>query len=444
MKLTIGQKLFFGYLAMALLTVTASAYAIYGLYRLNDLAHVIIDKEIFVQDITKKMIDTLIAQENAEKKYLILKDSSIEEIFRTRSLEFKSHLDSLSKSNNERLEHTLSILAGLHKQYDDLFNELVVLIKEKKGENALTLSEGDGRKLVDDIATHLRDIYKNTEKVIDEKMNSMRTRGIKASRMTMIISVLSLIAGVTLALLITYDISKPIKELKKATGLIAEGQFDYDIKVKRHDEIGSLADAFEIMTERLKILEKLNLDASPLTGLPGNLAIEKEIEQRLNERMPFSLCQVDLDNFKPFADKYGYAWGSEVIKEVAVMLTEDLQLSEDKDVFIGHIGGDDFVIISNPSRAEQLCKQMIETFDRRILKFYSEKDRQRGFIIGKNRQGLQQNFPLMSITIAVVTDDGSRFKNPLDMAQKAAELKERAKTLPGSNYVKMEDMDKTS
>jgi diguanylate cyclase (GGDEF)-like protein len=170
-----------------------------------------------------------------------------------------------------------------------------------------------------------------------------------------------------------------------------------------------------------------------------------EIQKRLSEKNPFSLCHVDLDNFKPFADKYGYAWGSEVIKEVAHILTENVHTDDLDGDFIGHVGGDDFiVIITGSERAEQICQKIVEEFDRRSMRFYSEKDRQKGFITGKDRQGKQQNFPLVTITIAVVTDDGSKFQGPLDMAKKAAELKEYAKTLPGSNYVRQEYFEKVS
>ena len=444
MKLTIGQKLFSGYLAMTLLTVLASAYAIYSLQNLNDLAYTIIERDFLILETNKKMMDALFAQESSEKKYLILKDPSIEEIFRTRSREFTTGIEGLEKSHISDLKQTLSRLSALQKQYETLFDQSVMMVKENRIEEALATSERDSRKVIDEMAVTLREINKNTEKDIDNRMNLMRMMGVNASRMTMILSAVSLIAGLTLALIITYNISRPIRELKKATGLIAEGKFDYDLKVQRHDEIGSLADAFEVMTARLKVLEALHLDASPLTGLPGNLAIEKEIERRLTEKKAFSLCHVDLDNFKPFADKYGYAWGSEVIKEVARILTDEMKITDREGDFIGHIGGDDFVIISEPRRADTFCSLLINEFDRHIMKFYSEKDRQKGFIIGKDRQGVQQTFPLMTMSIAMVTDDGTRYKNPLDMAKKAAELKEYAKTLPGSNYVKQEDIETLS
>lgn len=444
MKLTISRKLRLSYLAMAILTIMASAYAIFSLQNLNELAYAIIDQDFFIVDTSKQMTDALLAQDSAEKKYIILKDPSIAEIFWSRSREFNNSLENFRKNNIPGMAKTLSQLSLMHNRYDGLFNQEISLVNDNRSDDATRISETDCKKTIEEIAASLREVRLKAEDNIDTRMNLIKIRGVKASRMTITLSVISLFLGLVLALLITYNISKPLKELEKATGLIAEGQFEYNVDINRHDEIGSLADAFSFMTERLKVLETLLLDASPLTGLPGNLAIEKEIEKRFSEKKQFALCHVDLDNFKPFADKYGYAWGSEVIKEVAHILNSHVPITDRGDNFIGHVGGDDFVIISEPETMEQTCRKIIDEFDRRIMRFYSDKDRQKGFIIGKDRQGNQQKFPLITVTIAMVTDDGTHFRGPLDMAKKAAELKEYAKTLPGSNYVKQEDVENVS
>ena len=444
MKLTISRKLLASYLAMALLTILASAYAIFSLNNLNKLAYAIIDEDFLVVDTGTRMMDALLAQESAEKKYLILKDPSIAELFWSRSQEFNDSLENLRKNNIPGIVKILSQISLQHKQYDDLFNQTVTLVNGNHVEDATRISETDSRRAIEDMAAMLRDIRTKAENNIDMRMNLIRMRGTQASRMTITLSAIGLIIGLSLALLITYNISRPLKELKKATEHIAEGKFEYNLNIDRPDEIGSLADAFSFMMERLKVLESLLLDASPLTRLPGNIAIEMEIQKRLSEKKPFSLCHVDLDNFKPFADKYGYAWGSEVIKEVAQILTENVHTSELSGDFVGHVGGDDFIVITGAESAEEICKKIVEEFDQRSMRFYSEKDRQKGFITGKDRQGQQQTFPLVTMTIAVVTDDGSKFRGPLDMAKKAAELKEYAKTLPGSNYVKLEHLENAS
>ena len=444
MKFTISRKLLAGYLTMALLTIMVSAYAIFSLQNLNELAYDIIDQDFFIVDNSKIMMDALLAQESAEKKYLILKDPSIAELFWSRSQEFNAGIENLKKNNVPDIAKTLPKLLMLHNRYDDYFNQEISLVNDNMVEDAVKFSETECKKTIEELATSLREIRLKAEYNIDQSMNLIKIRGTDASRMTITLSAIGLLVGLALALLITYNISKPLKELEKVTEHIAEGQFEYDLNINRRDEIGSLAEAFSFMTERLKVLETLLLDASPLTGLPGNMAIEKEIEKRFSEKKQFSLCHVDLDNFKPFADKYGYAWGSEVIKEVGDILIKHLKITDNGDDFVGHVGGDDFIIISEPGRTEQKCQDIIDEFDRRIMRFYSEKDRQKGFIIGKDRQGNQQKFPLITMTIAIVTDNGTHFQGPLDMAKKAAELKEYAKTLPGSNCVKQEDMEKLS
>ncbi|MEI7590840.1 MAG: diguanylate cyclase, partial [Deltaproteobacteria bacterium] len=157
---------------------------------------------------------------------------------------------------------------------------------------------------------------------------------------------------------------------------------------------------------------------------------------------PFALCHVDLDNFKPFVDKYGYAWGSELIKEVANILENRVDNVHDDDVFIGHIGGDDFVIVAEPEKAHKISQQLVREFAPSLCSFYSEQDRENGFIIGKDRKGSVLKFPLITVTIAIVNSDDMHFANPLAMAKKAAQIKEYGKTLSGSNFVTMIDYKK--
>jgi GGDEF domain-containing protein/CHASE3 domain sensor protein len=443
MKLTIYRKLLLIYLAMVFLTVLASAYAIFSLQQLNELAYRIINEDFAVVDQSKSLLDTLIARESAEKRYLILRDPTLEEIYWSRSREFSRIFAQMQKSQFSGIETTISRLALLHGQYETLFSQEVGLVQGNQTEDAQVLSEGPGKKAIDEMALLVRAVQKKAEGDIDARMNRIKVQSLRASRLTVVLSLVSLVVGILLVLLVTYNISRPLRRLEKATAVIAEGKFDYDVRLNRNDEIGSLARAFSVMARRLKILEERNLDASPLTGLPGNLAIERELGKRLQAKKPVSLCHVDLDNFKPFADQYGYAWGSEVIKEVALLLIAELKEAGAKEDFVGHIGGDDFVILSVPPRAEEICCRIVAGFDGRIRKFYTEEDRKRGFFIGKDRKGVRQTFPLISVTIAIVTDDGARFNNPLAMAEVAAQLKEYAKTLPGSNCVTEKDVRKT-
>ena len=443
MKLTISSKLLIGYLCMALLTVLASAYAVINLQKLNQVAYDLTSRNFILLETAKSMMDALLAQESAEKKYFIFKDASVEQIFWQRSSDFKSGLETIRKlSKGPDTQKILDRLDDEHDEYGAYFTKEAALLKEGRKKEAAVISDSTGKGTIENIARQLKDIQLKTDKEISDKMNNIATQSSNAVNMTLGLCLLSLVVGITLALIITRNISKPLRHLQQATGSIAEGKLDYQVQVRRDDEIGALAKSFAYMIKRLKVLEAMNLDASPLTGLPGNLAIEKKIKEMLGSGKLFSLCQVDLDNFKPFADKYGYAWGSEVIKEVADILNGYVAENQAEEIFIGHIGGDDFVVIAKPEQTRKICQQLVADFSKNILNYFDARDAQNGYIIGKNRQGVTHKFPLITVSAAIVTDDGSRFKNPLDMAMTVAELKEYAKLLPGSNYVTQEDLER--
>ena len=105
------------------------------------------------------------------------------------------------------------------------------------------------------------------------------------------------------------------------------------------------------------------------------------------------------------------------------------------DDFIGHVGGDDFVVITIPKIMREIAGEIISQFDRRIPEFYDRKDRERGSILGKTRQGIEMEFPIMSISIAIVTNENRQLTNPLEASELAAELKDYAKTIPKSVFV---------
>lgn len=440
-KLTINIKLLLSYLSMALLTLVLSAYALISLQNLNKLAFNITNQDYLVLDNSKQMMDALLAQENAGKKALIFKDPLLEKIFWTKGQEIKAGLINLQKQKIPGFKGTLTRLSSLQEKYQAIFRKEWSLIQEDRPTGASLVSEPEGRRTLDEMVLHVRNIEKKAEGDINRNVRLFKDQSMKAFRITIALSVISLIFGFTLALIITYNIARPLKKLEKATALIAEGKFNNDLNMNRGDSIGSLARAFIVMAERLKALETIHRDASPLTGLPGNLAIEKHLKDRLAAQRRFSLCHLDLDNFKPFADHYGYAWGSEVIKEVGQIIRQYAQSEAGEDVFVGHVGGDDFVLIAEPDRAEKICQCVLREFDQRSLKFYAEEDRQKGFFTGYDRSGNQRDFPLITMTIAIASDDGSRFRGPLEMAEMAAKSKEYAKSLPGSNYVKLEEIE---
>ncbi|NPV58981.1 MAG: response regulator [Actinobacteria bacterium] len=176
-------------------------------------------------------------------------------------------------------------------------------------------------------------------------------------------------------------------------------------------------------------------EASPLTGLPGNRAIEETIEARIRAGARFAVCYVDLDDFKAYNDRYGFHAGSEVIRLTSRVILEALAKYGGEGDFVGHIGGDDFIIVTVMERAPLLAEEIIRLFDAGITEHYDPEDVARGYIVSTDRQGRVNRFPIMSISVAIVHNTYRELDHPGKVAQIAAELKKYAKTMPGSNYV---------
>jgi diguanylate cyclase (GGDEF)-like protein len=179
-----------------------------------------------------------------------------------------------------------------------------------------------------------------------------------------------------------------------------------------------------------------DLEANPLTRLPGNVSILNELSRRLESKALFSVCYLDLDKFKAYNDTYGFEHGDNVIRETARILIRATQEVGSADDFIGHIGGDDFVIITVPERTDALCKKVIEEFENTSPTFYNETDRKKGYIVAHDRQGKEMNVPLLSISIGVVSNETRKIEHVAQVGEIGAELKAYAKSMERSNYVK--------
>ncbi len=124
-----------------------------------------------------------------------------------------------------------------------------------------------------------------------------------------------------------------------------------------------------------------------------------------------------------------------MIKESARIIENAVKMKGTSDDFIGHVGGDDFVVITTPGHMREISNEIIAQFDAKIPAFYDPEDRDRGHILGKTRQGIEMQFPIMTISIAIVTNERRMLTNPLEASEIAAELKDYAKTIPKSVFV---------
>ena len=177
-----------------------------------------------------------------------------------------------------------------------------------------------------------------------------------------------------------------------------------------------------------------NRRVSPLTGLPGNVQIQAELKKRLFKKEEFAVLYFDLDNFKSYNDTYGFIKGDEIIKLTANIITKNVHALEIENAFVGHIGGDDFVAIIPKENYEKICQDILVEFDNKILKFFSKKDIERGYIEIVNRKGIMEQFPLTSLSIGVVEVNKNRFNTILEIGEIGAQVKHMAKITMGSAY----------
>lgn len=176
--------------------------------------------------------------------------------------------------------------------------------------------------------------------------------------------------------------------------------------------------------------------ANPLTGLPGNLSIEEELTKRVLGSEPFALIYADLDHFKPYNDYYGYHRGDHVIFTLSRLLIASTRAAGNRFDFVGHIGGDDFVVISTPDRADAIGQRIVADFQEKVPSFYDAEDAARGFIEVKSRMGELKKLPLLSITVACLTNEQRPIHHVVEASDIAAELKRYGKGIPGSVFVK--------
>lgn len=212
--------------------------------------------------------------------------------------------------------------------------------------------------------------------------------------------------------------------------VIANTNVDIDDYITKPFTEGSLIRHINIAFKRL---EKYR-GANPLTGLPGNVEIQREINNRINRNEPFAAIYADLDNFKAYNDVYGFVNGDNVIKMTAEILSSCINIIPCTCNFIGHIGGDDFVVLTSTKFIDQLCMSIIYQFDKFIQTMYNKDDLENSCISLVDRHGVQLNFPIMSISLAVVINYQKHFESSLDLARTAAEVKHKVKLMNGSNY----------
>jgi diguanylate cyclase (GGDEF)-like protein len=212
----------------------------------------------------------------------------------------------------------------------------------------------------------------------------------------------------------------------KVTGL-QSGADDYIIKP--FDPIELLA---RVKGTLRRAKEMRNL--SPLTGLPGNIRIQEEIERQVRESRPFAVLYCDLDNFKAYNDQKGFVRGDRLIQSVARIIQDAVLDRNGTEGFIGHVGGDDFVAVVDPDAAEDVAKRICERFEEARPDFYESEDLERGFVRIEDRKGVMQDIPLVAVSVGIASTAKRQFAHYGEAVAVATEMKSFAKRQPGSSY----------
>jgi diguanylate cyclase (GGDEF)-like protein len=251
--------------------------------------------------------------------------------------------------------------------------------------------------------------------------------------------IVSTIIIILLNILFGYLFSKtvigPIRILNEITKIIAGGNLQVRTDIRTNDELQELGETFNYMTEELIKMKERAENANPLTKLPGNILIHEEVDRRISSGHKFVVIYCDLDNFKAFNDKYGIAKGDEAIKLTADVFKEAFKMQGNADDFIGHEGGDDFIMITTPDKTQGVADYIIQEFDKRVRGLYNEEDLSKGYIVAHSRDGTIKQFPIMTISLAGVTNEHRTITSYGEVTNIAADIKKKAKSVEGSVFV---------
>lgn len=219
---------------------------------------------------------------------------------------------------------------------------------------------------------------------------------------------------------------------KKAMHREIDKVYDF-ITVTKDNKYYGIVTVKDLLEKTIQIEVNNARHLNPLSQLPGNLLIEKQLERCINSRSDCAVLYFDMDNFKAYNDVYGFENGDRLIK----CLTQILKDCIPKNDFIGHIGGDDFVAILSEGPPEEICRKVISRIDSTVLQFYNQNDLDQGYIVTKNRYGVEESFPLLSVTIV-----GARvcsYQSIYELSEDMAKMKKVCKQLQGSNYFISDD-----
>ena len=202
---------------------------------------------------------------------------------------------------------------------------------------------------------------------------------------------------------------------------------DYLRRSRVESELGKRVELGFFRAERI-------VEINPLTRLPGNITITRQIQNRIDRGDMFAVGYADIDFFKPFNDKYGFSRGDEVLKMVGRLILNIVKEQQPHGSFVGHVGGDDFILVMEVDAVEEASRRITEYFDKMIITFYDTIDRERGQIASLDREGKERTFPIMTLSIGISHNKYRSFAHYSEISQIAGEMKHCSKSVSGSCF----------
>ena len=429
---TVTKKVIIGYLVIVFFSLLAVGFALSKLHQQTQDTENLVNVEFRNFELVRDLQQNLLAQENIEKQLLILRDPALSELRINRNDEFTRYALAL---NHPPLNAEIKNLIKLVESYRQAVSQLTESLYLENWAQAQLLSTDKTVPLRVQLLNFLAEFRQQQQEKINTELARLPEHTGAAFQMTVFLSLLGICLSAPVSMAVILNIHRSVKELKKATQKISAGRFDHYPEISGSDEFAQLASDFALMGQKLTELEQLHLDANPLTLLPGNLAIDREIEMRISNLQSFSHLYIDLDNFKVYSDRYGYKAGSDVLSKVGELLKNVVGEYGSSEDLVGHIGGDDYVVLCSLDSGELLAQKIIDGFTALVPSFYDEKDRKAGSFTGEDRYGVKRIFPLMTISIAVISSDRYEYPSRLAISQDCARVKEYLKIQEGSNYM---------
>lgn len=382
-----------GYAAMALFTIAALALASFNLTLLNDTARQVANVELPAVNALINLRSSLLSQERYAGKYAILKDPTFVELFRQRRTASLANLAVLEASGSTG---EIASLKRLYLDYQEASEDLFA-------SNSGNRRELQGSALL--LLNALDTMYNNRQRKVQEVLALAEERRRSAIRSTIVISCAGFLLAVWVAPYVIYRVFGALGKLQKETHRIASGDFNYAPQVPVVDEITDLAGDFHRMAAKIKEMEQKNLDALPLSRLPGNAAIERVIEERLQGGTPFAFCTIRVEKVTGFTARYGYAKTGELLSATGAVLFAAVREFGAAADFAGHVGGAEFVMLLSEERVAQVCQAVEE-----------------GFALEAANHGASEEegvVPVPALSISVLQCAGDRYTSAVEVARAA-------------------------